>query len=540
MISASTNIVNMIDSPVRKITARVEVYHASALVDTFAYSDKLISISIERVCEEGKFFGFGICQKLNVKILDSNREVDYLTTEHSIKIAFGDGNEYVYTTPTFYVTQSRRDENTNELTIYGYDLIYDSAALYTAELPISAPYSPQDLAAVCANTLGASGIEIKGLGSNETCFSKVYQDGANFEGTESLRDALNDIAEATQTIYYVDTNNKIVFKRLGKDATADLSITKAKYSTLESSDSRRLATIFHVTELGDNISASTTQTGSTQYVRENAFWTMLEGDELSTMLEDAISAIGGITINQFECSWRGNFLLEIGDKISLTTKDDNTVISYVLDDTIEYTGAFSEQTGFTYNDDDTETADNPSSLGDVLKQTYAKVDKAEKQIELVVSEVSEYDSRIAELELETDSITASVQQIDSNTSNRLDATDDSIVSLTERLETTLTKDALEVKVQEIIDSGATHVVTETGFTFNDEGLTISKSDSEMETTITEDGMTVYKNDDAVLTANSDGVDAVNLHASTYLIIGTNSRFEDYGSNNERTGCFWIV
>ena len=57
MLSASTNIVNMIDSPVRKITARVEVYNASALVDTFTYSDKLISVSIERVCEEGKFFG---------------------------------------------------------------------------------------------------------------------------------------------------------------------------------------------------------------------------------------------------------------------------------------------------------------------------------------------------------------------------------------------------------------------------------------------------------------------------------------------------
>jgi hypothetical protein len=50
-------------------------------------------------------------------------------------------------------------------------------------------------------------------------------------------------------------------------------------------------------------------------------------------------------------------------------------------------------------------------------------------------------------------------------------------------------------------------------------------------------MTVYKNSATVLTANNVGVDAVNLHATTYLIIGNNSRFEDYGSN--RTGCFWI-
>lgn len=537
MLSASTNIVNMIDSPVRKITARVEVYNASALVDTFTYSDKLISISIERVCEEGKFFGFGICQKLNVKILDSNREVDYLTTQHSIKIAFGTGSEYVYTTPTFYITQSRRDENTNELTIYGYDLIYDAAARYTSELPISAPYSPLDLAAVCATVLGASGTDIKGLGSGETCFSKVYQGGANFEGTESLRDALNDIAEATQTIYYVDANNKLVFKRLDKDASADLSITKAKYSTLDSSNSRRLGTIVHVTELGDNISASTTQTGSTQYVRDNAFWTMLDSTEISTMVEDAVAAVGGLTINQFECSWRGNFLLEIGDKIALTTKDDSIVMSFVLDDTIEYNGAFSEQTGFTYDDDEAETADNPSSLGDVLKQTYAKVDKAEKQIELVAGDVQENSSKISAISLNTDSILASVEEINKNTNNRLDATDESIVSLTERLNTTISADALDIKIQEVLNDGVTSITTERGFTLNDDGLTISHSDSDMTTLVTEDGITVSKGSQVMLTANNQGVDAANLHANTYLIIGEYSRFEDYG--NGRTGCFWV-
>lgn len=537
MLSASTNIVNMIDSPVRKITARVEVYNASALVDTFTYSDKLISISIERVCEEGKFFGFGICQKLNVKILDSNREVDYLTTQHSIKIAFGTGSEYVYTTPTFYITQSRRDENTNELTIYGYDLIYDAAARYTSELPVSAPYSPLDLAAVCATTLGASGTDIKGIGSGETCFSKVYQGGANFEGTESLRDALNDIAEVTQTIYYVDANNKLVFKRLGKGASADLSITKAKYSTLDSSNSRRLGTIVHVTELGDNISASTTQTGSTQYVRDNAFWTMLDSTEISTMVEDAVAAVGGLTINQFECSWRGNFLLEIGDKIALTTKDDSIVMSFVLDDTIEYNGAFSEQTGFTYDDDEAETADNPSSLGDVLKQTYAKVDKAEKQIELVAGDVQENSSKISAISLNTDSILASVEEINKNTNNRLDATDESIVSLTERLNTTISADALDIKIQEVLNDGVTSITTERGFTLNDEGLTISHSDSDMTTLVTEDGITVSKGSQVMLTANNQGVDAANLHANTYLIIGEYSRFEDYG--NGRTGCFWV-
>ena len=264
---------------------------------------------------------------------------------------------------------------------------------------------------------------------------------------------------------------------------------------------------------------------------------MLDSTEISTMVEDAVAAVGGLTINQFECSWRGNFLLEIGDKIALTTKDDSIVMSFVLDDTIEYNGAFSEHTGFTYDDDEAETADNPSSLGDVLKQTYAKVDKAEKQIELVAGDVQENSSKISAISLNTDSILASVEEINKNTNNRLDATDESIVSLTERLNTTISADALDIKIQEVLNDGVTSITTERGFTLNDEGLTISHSDSDMTTLVTEDGITVSKGSQVMLTANNQGVDAANLHANTYLIIGEYSRFEDYG--NGRTGCFWV-
>ena len=68
-------------------------------------------------------------------------------------------------------------------------------------------------------------------------------------------------------------------------------------------------------------------------------------------------------------------------------------------------------------------------------------------------------------------------------------------------------------------------------------MTVEKSGKEMKTTITEDGMTVYRSGEGVLQANNEGVKAKNLHANTYLIIGNNSRFEDY--KYDRTGCFWI-
>lgn len=115
--------------------------------------------------------------------------------------------------------------------------------------------------------------------------------------------------------------------------------------------------------------------------------------------------------------------------------------------------------------------------------------------------------------------------------------DGQVNELAKKVEATMTSEQVTLAIQTQIASGTTQVKTSTGYTFNEEGLTVEKSNSEMKTQITDDGMTVYKKGAAVLRANNKGVDAVNLHATTYLIVGNGSRFEDYGTN--RTGCFWI-
>lgn len=81
--------------------------------------------------------------------------------------------------------------------------------------------------------------------------------------------------------------------------------------------------------------------------------------------------------------------------------------------------------------------------------------------------------------------------------------------------------------------------TGVGYTLDDEGFTVDDPDGDTKTQVTNNGMTVTdKNTNTdVLTANSKGVNAKDLHATTYLIVGENSRFENYG--NGRTGCFWI-
>lgn len=520
----------MLNNPVRALKARVELTNGSTLEKVCTCHDHLQNFTIERVGEESKFFGFGICQKLNVTFVDKNRELN-ITKDHNLDVTFGVGTDYIYPFPYFKPQNISRDENTNALTVTAYDALYQATAHTVAELVLPTDYTIKQFALACAALLG---LPMKILNVNDAVFDTLYTGGANFEGTENIRDALNAVAEATQTIYYISGDWELTFKRLDISGDAVYTIDRNSYISLDSRENRRLGVITHATELGDNVSAKTAASGTTQYVRDNPFWELRE--DIATILENAIATIGGLSINQFECDWRGNYLLEIGDKISLITKDNKAVSSYILDDTISFNGALSENTQWHYTESDSETASNPTSLGEVLKQTYARVDKANKQIDIVASESAENKDAISALQINTESISASVTDIETRTTEAIEGLSESIETLTTQVKATITAEDVQIAIENELSNGVGKVKTSTGFTFDDTGLTVEKSNSEIKTQITEDGMQVFKKDEVVLTANNEGVNATNLHATTYLIIGANSCLEDYGS---RTGCFWI-
>lgn len=534
MIIAKNVFNDMLNSPLRHLRGRVEIYQGSALALVCSCHDRLISFKVERTGEKSKFFGYGISQKLTVELLDKDRELN-ITKDNTLEVEFGVDVDYIYPYPLFYVDDVSRDETTNQLTIVAYDVLTNASNYSVSELEIDYFYTIKQFTAAIASRLGVPFIIDKRAAA---AFETYYEAGANFEGTETLREALNAIAEVTQTIYYIDNNWNLTFKRLDIEGSPVATISKDKYFSLKAKDKYTLAEIAHATELGDNLTTTTGNAGVTQYVRNNPFWELRE--DTATLLDNAIAAVGGITITQFDCEWRGNYLLEIGDKIDLVTKDDNLITSFILDDTVEFNGSLKGKTQWEYQGSDSETSSNPTSLGEVIKQTYAKVDKANKQIEMVVSETNANKDAIAALRLDTESITASVSKIEEATTEALDSTNENIALLTSKVEAQITAEDVKLVISNELANGVNTVSTGKGYTFDDTGLTIEDinpdTNNAIKTTVSNNGMVVNANNNDVLTANDSGVQAKDLHATTYLIIGENSRFEDY---NGRTGCFWI-
>jgi hypothetical protein len=117
---------------------------------------------------------------------------------------------------------------------------------------------------------------------------------------------------------------------------------------------------------------------------------------------------------------------------------------------------------------------------------------------------------------------------------------DDVSELSQKVEFKVDANAVNIAIERKWAEGIDQVETATGYRFDAEGLNISRVGEEMSNTLDNTGMYVKRSGETILAANNKGVEATNLHAKTYLIIGTGdgrSRLEDYLT--DRTGVFWI-
>jgi uncharacterized protein YehS (DUF1456 family) len=248
----------------------------------------------------------------------------------------------------------------------------------------------------------------------------------------------------------------------------------------------------------------------------------------------------GLTGTAYELNWRGCPAYELGDLIEVVEKDGMAQRVYFLNETLTYNGGLSSSSNWDVAE--TERVDaSPTSISKIISKTYAKVDKLNREIILAVEETEALQSEISSIKVEAEGILAQAEFVAEKADGALTAANNNMSVLSQQVQAAVTSEDVSIAIKQEISNGVTSVKTKTGFTFNEDGLTIDKSGSEMTTQITEDGMKVFRDNTEVLTANNKGVEAINLHATTFLTINNLTRFENYTNENDarRTGCFWL-
>lgn len=133
--------------------------------------------------------------------------------------------------------------------------------------------------------------------------------------------------------------------------------------------------------------------------------------------------------------------------------------------------------------------------------------------------------------------------MDNKISSQIDSYNNSVVPGDTRTVSQVLQDSsgLSIRVDNIEKKKIDSVVTSTGYKFDAEGLTIHRENDEMTNLLDHTGMYVRRSGEDVLVANNNGVEALNLISKNYLIIGNNSRFENYATDTDskRTACYFI-
>lgn len=369
MISLTQTFIDNQKAAVRKVNCKVELYSNSTLLGTYTKDDAIISVEIQRTGDNTKIFGYNVAQRVNIHFRDMNREIA-IASNQQVKVFLGFENEFI-TFPTFTITEVNRNEKSNEISATGYDGLYFLNKYNYNNLALATPTTLAQMGNAIAHLLNSSYNSAEYRNISGSLFNTSYS-AAPFGQEDGLKDVLTYICEATATIAFLDYNDHLIFKRLTNGETNRETVGIYRYFDLSCKDNRKFTTVVY--EGNQTASATTGETGTTQYIRNNPL--LDQRTNLAAILTAIKNQIGGTTINQFSMTWRGNLGLEFGDKIQLIQKDGVYAKSYVLDDTITYNGGLVMKSQWSFDRQNDESSSSTLTITDYLKQDRTQLEKA--------------------------------------------------------------------------------------------------------------------------------------------------------------------
>ena len=254
-------------------------------------------------------------------------------------------------------------------------------------------------------------------------------------------------------------------------------------------------------------------TGNCYTVSQNMLLGACSLEDVTVVAKTLYEQLSTMTYVPFSVTLPRTLKVRAGEIIGVRDINGNAFISVVMKMNVAASGVTISSTG------DKSYDSSAAVSSEKYTNLTGKVLEISKTVDGLSIKNEDLDGRLGSLELTTGEFQVQIRdEVDNLAKIAMDS------------------DSVDIMISNAIE-GVDSIETSTGYTFDSKGLTISQEGEAMHNTLDISGMEVRRNDEMILTAKADGVNAINLTARKYLIIGNNARFEDYGSN--RTACFYI-
>lgn len=419
-----------------------------------------------------------------------------------------DTSNEVYTTFTLYDYMKK------------FDVEYDGSKI----VPCTRYELVQDMCSFCGVELGTTNF----LNGN-----KIVN---TYDNTIKAKTYLSFVSELAGGFAKIGRDGKLYIKSFSDVDVITLSGEDTASVNINSCDSKKTITKL-IYEDAVNKWVFGNDKGLVVYLsQENPF--VIDENEVETIF----NSINGLTFQSIDIKMWGDPAYDTGDIIELLG-----LRSFIQK-------SWTYQYGFIGNYKTTLKESNSiSNVEKISKEANIRKIKAtlndlDGKINIMTGQINGNESNISEIQASLTDINLRVEETTENlASNYLDkdqvdaisnTNNENIELLRKAVDQSVSSTQLQINViNEIIENGSTKIKTNTGYTFDDNGLNISKEGEEISNTMDNTGMFVRRDEEEVLGADNTGVRTENLSVRKYLTIGTNSRIEDY--KKDRTACFHI-
>jgi hypothetical protein len=348
-----------------------------------------------------------------MKQLDIESSIDIpKETVINCRIGLLVGNDYEYINYGNYVVyESEKQEDTDTYMITCYDkMLY--AMKQNEDLHITYPISIKNYLIAIATELG---LEVQsGSFYNEDLEiqSELY---AGLEYT--YRDILDEIAQATGSIIYINENDKIEVKyptltndTIDEDYLKDVNVKfKEKYGPINSIVLSRSAEADNV-YLQDEDSVAENGLCEVKIIDNQ----IMNWNDRSDYLEGILNALDGLEYYINDFSSTGILYYDVGDLYNIQI-GENTYQCMMLNDEVDMTQGIEELIHTDMPEQSETDYDKADKTDRRINQTYLIVDKQNQQIEGVINNVEEQDEKIAQVLLTVDELNTKISDVANTT-----------------------------------------------------------------------------------------------------------------------------
>ena len=356
-----------------------------------------LTLDEQRYISNYGFVGTATARKLELNLLDIDGELNLENEELTLKIgADYEGDTYYINYGNFIVDKSPEvDETNGTIRIVAYDYMIKFNKTYEDRVTY-----PCTLLELLQDVCSQAGVT---LGSNQFANADFVVQNNQFEGS-TLREVLQEIAKCAFSWARIGQDNELYLDfSTTAENTETITIDEYKLNSFKKAN-KDYGPVNQVTYADSNIEGQEQMVKYQQSIDENGLKELVIYDNLfaytpekRVQLIQAGTRLLGLTympITQLELI--GFIYLDCRDIIQIGTLAEQTFTSRVFSHQIKYNGTAHDNIVTEGTSDNEEAYKNTATNVFENMQTRIKVDKHEKTIEMLVSDMYEQDGLINE------------------------------------------------------------------------------------------------------------------------------------------------